>query len=148
MKDHKTVWICFIIGGAVCAWPAWEISQRGLVVETTNFHIEPPVAKPGQVIEAIWTDKTLRTGCEGTVYRRFTGTQKGEKVAWVFPPISTVHHGKIGEVETFHSMWRAPRADPGTKVILQKNPKRSCGYWQAWFPMHDGAQEAEFMMAE
>ena len=144
MKDHKTIWACFIIGIIAFAYPAWQISQRGPVVETTNFHMTPSTVKPGQVIEAVWTDKTLRTGCEGTVYRRFVGTQKGERAVWVFAPIPTVHHGKIGEVETFHSLWRAPRADPGTEVTLQKFPKRSCGFWQSFFPMHDGPQEARF----
>jgi hypothetical protein len=117
------------------------VGQRSPVVETTGFHMTPLTAKPGQKIEAIWTDHTLRLGCEGLVYRRFIGADE----TWVLNAVHTVHHPDLGGVRTFHSTFKVPNMPPGP-AKFHKDIKRWCNFFQAWlWPMHE-TQEAEFVV--
>ena len=145
MRDRRTLFVAFILGLLVFVFPMYQlVVPRSPVVETTDFHMEPFTVRVGQMVEAVWTDKTLRVGCEGTVYRRFVG-QEGE--VWIFTPVLTVHHGVVGKSETFHTAWKIPHMPVG-KGVFQKNIKRYCNIFQEYiWPMRE-VQEAEFMVVE
>jgi hypothetical protein len=145
MRDRRTLYLAFVLGLFVFVFPMYEIIvPRSPVVETTNFRIVPSTVKVGQMVEAVWTDKTLRTGCEGIVYRRFTA---GAGESWIFGPTPTAHHGVVGEVETFHSSQRIPNMPAGTGKF-RKGIKRWCNIFQEYiWPMSE-VQEAEFMVVE
>jgi hypothetical protein len=119
------------------------IVQRTPVVETINFHMEPSTVRVGQKTEAVWTDKVLRAGCGGIIYRQFIS---GEEL-WVFPPTSVVHHDDVGAVQTFHTQWVTPRM-PAGRAVFHKNYYRWCNVFQRWlWPMYE-EQEAEFTVVE
>ena len=104
-----------IVGVLIFAIPLYMIIvPRGPAVETIYFRMEPSEGlRPGDQFDAVWRTKTLRLffgagtekGCEGTVYRGFTGTNMhGEQQRWTFPPTYTAHlQGPIGHEETYSS---------------------------------------------
>ncbi len=143
MRDRKTLFLSFVLGLFSFTVPAAMLLARSPVVETTNFRMSPSTVQAGQRIEAIWTDRTMRVGCEGIVFRRFIGGDE----TWIFQPVSTAHHGFIGETQTFHTEWIVPHMPIG-KSVFHKDVKRWCNVFQEWlWPMHE-TQEAEFTVVE
>jgi hypothetical protein len=143
MRDRKTLVIAFILGSAAFIVPVGMLFSRGQVVETVDFHMFPSMVRPGQTIEAVWTDKTLRTECQGVVYRRFIGN--GD--TWVLNAVRTVHHANVGDAQTFHSKFEVPNIPHGT-AVFHKDIKRWCNFFQEWlWPMRE-TQEATFEVLE
>ena len=133
-----------IVGVLIFAIPIYMlIVPRGPVVETTNFHMMPSVVRAGQKIEAVWTDRTLRAGCEGNVYRRFIGSDD----TWVLNAVHTVHHANVGDMQTFHTTFVVPNM-PAGPAKFHKDVKRWCNLFQEWlWPMRE-TQEAPFSIVE
>ncbi len=133
-----------VVGVMVFAIPLYMlIVPRSPVVETTNFHMVPSVVMAGQKIEAVWTDRTLRTKCAGEVYRRFIGSDD----VWVLNPVHTVHHADVGDVQTFHTSFTMPNM-PAGPAKFRKYIKRWCNPFQEWlWPMLE-IQEAAFSVVE
>ena len=138
--------IAFLVGALVFATPAYMLLQREPCIETTDFHMEPSTVASGQKFVAVWTDRTLRAGCNGMLNRRFIATNGID--IWVFPPAHTVHHGAVGSTSRFHTPWIAPDAPPGTDIVFRKDIQRWSNPIQKWvWPMEE-AQEAPFSIVE
>jgi len=133
--------ISFLIGGLVFG-VVYYMLRDAPCVETTDFHMEPNVVKPGQKFRAVWMSKTLRE-CTGELNRRFVD-ENGIDV-WVFPISHTVDNGLPGEVHRFHTSWIAPAAPPGSRIAFRKDIRRWGNWLQKWFPMKE-TQEAWFTM--
>lgn len=135
--------ISFLIGGLVFGVVCYML-RNDPCVETSDFHMEPNVVKPGEKFFAVWTAKTLRE-CNGELNRRFVD-DNGIDV-WVFPLSHIVENGSPGEVHRFHTPWVAPVAPPGRHIVLRKDIRRWGNWLQKWLPMRE-TQEAGFTMAE
>lgn len=135
--------LAFIVGSVVFIVPAGMLLSRGQIVETTDFHMVPSIVRIAQRSEAIWSDKTLRSGCGGLVHRRFIA---GNDI-WIFPPVHTVQHGDVGSMQRFHTPWIVPDLPPG-KAVFRKDIERWCNPIQKWvWPMWE-MQEAPFEVIE
>jgi len=146
MLHNRPYLIGFLIGLAIFAIPVYLlVVPRGPCVETSDFHMEPNVVKPGQEFHAVWTAKTLRE-CNGTLNRRFI--DKNGIDYWVFPLAHTVDNGLPGEMHRFHTSWIAPKASPGARLVFRKDYKRWSNWVQKWILPMSETQEADFTMSE
>jgi len=145
MLRNRPYLIGFLVGLLIFAIPIYMlVVPRDPCIETTDFHMEPDVVRPGQKFSAVWTDKTLRD-CEGMLSRKFIDLNGTD--VWVFPVARTVRHGPVGSVNRFHTPWIAPDAPPGTKLVFRKDFKRWSNPIQSWWPMEE-TQDAPFSIAE
>jgi len=111
--------------------------DRGAAIETTNFHFNPDVLRPGAKTRAAWTVKTLRDPdqCRGLVHRSLIDSQ-GQVFA--FSTIDAVIHGSIGEVHTYYYPWTIPTGLAPGPAIFRRNVDRWCNPLQRWvWPMHE-----------
>ncbi len=121
------------------------LMDRRPAVETTDFHLEPAVVRPGQKVEAVWTVKSLRANCRGIVHRRMIDSQRQ---VFAFSSTYAVLHGDAGTTSTYRTVWTIPMGISPGSAILQRNTERWCNPLQQWiWPMQE-QYEAKFTVAE
>jgi hypothetical protein len=134
----KEYWLFFLLGALVFVAVLWMASDRRPVVEQTDFHVDPSAVRPGQRVDAVWTDKTLRARCNGVVFPRIVGMKDGQLQTFGAPPRPPVGHNVVGKTETFRTVWKIPELDHGSSGYFDKRTNRWCNIVQEWlWPMKE-----------
>lgn len=137
---ERPLLLAFLFGCLVFSYPAFLLGDRSPAVETV-MHLEPDVVQPGQMVDVVWTVRTLRAHCRGRVHRAMIDSQKR---VFAFESIDAVIHAPVGDSRTFHFGWMIPLGMSDGPALLRRNTDRWCNPLQQWlWPMQE-VHEAAF----